>query len=173
VLIRRERPADLRAIQAVHTSAFGDPARPNSTAPEVGLVDALRISDAWLPELSLVAEGMKGPVVGHVLCSRGWVDGVPALGLGPLGVRADQQRQGVGTALMYAVLGAADALGEPFVALVGDLGYYRRFGFRPARDYGIRAPVAGWEAEFQIRVLSGYVGTARGTFTYAAPFSEL
>lgn len=42
-----------------------------------------------------------------------------ALGLGPLAVRPDQQGQGVGQALMHAVLGAADALGKPFVALLG------------------------------------------------------
>ena len=173
MLIRREAPADLYAIRAVHASAFADPLRPNSIPPEVGLVDALRISDAWLPELSLVAEGTDGTVVGHVVCSRGWVDGVPALGLGPLGVHADQQLQGVGTALIHAVLGAADAVDEPFVALVGDPGFYRRFGFRPAAEYGISPAVADWEPEFQIRVLSAYDAAARGTFAYATPFSEL
>jgi putative acetyltransferase len=173
VLIRREAPADLDAIRAVHASAFADKERPNSIPLEVGLVDALRISYAWLPKLSLVAEGMAGAVVGHVVCSRGWVDGWATLGLGPLGVRADVQNHGIGSALMHAVLGAADALGEPLVALLGDPGYYRRFGFRPARDYGITPPVAGWAAEFQVRALSGYDAVVRGIFAYAKPFSDL
>ena len=55
------------------------------------------------------------------------------LALGPLSVRPDRQRQGVGSALMHAVLGAADALGERLVALLGSTAYYPRFGFRPAR----------------------------------------
>ena len=137
------------------------------------MVDALRTSDAWLPELSLVAEGSAGSVVGHVVCSRGCVGPTPTLGLGPLGVRSDLQNLGIGSALMYAVLGAADAVGEPLVALVGDPGYYGRFGFRPARDYGITPPVADWAAEFQVRVLSAYDPGIRGAFVYARPFSDL
>ena len=43
---------------------------------------------------------------------------------GPLSVRPDRQRRGVGSALMHAVLGAADALGEPLVALLGSTAYY-------------------------------------------------
>ena len=65
-----------------------------------------------------------------MVCSRGHVDQAPVLALGPLSVRPDRQRGGVGSALMHAVLGAADALGEPLVALIGNPAYYRRFGFR-------------------------------------------
>ena len=38
---------------------------------------------------------------------------------------------------MHAVLGAADALNEPLVVLLGSTGYYPKFGFRPAGEYGI------------------------------------
>ena len=41
---------------------------------------------------------------------------------------------------MHAILGAAEALGEPLVALLGDPAYYRRFGFRLAADYQITPP---------------------------------
>jgi putative acetyltransferase len=173
VLIRREGPADVGVIRAVHASTFGDLPRTAEIPVEVGLVDALRTSDAWLPELSLVAQGSAGSVVGHVVCSRGWVGSTPTLGLGPLGVRSDLQNLGIGSALMHAVLGAADALGEPLVALVGDPGYYGRFGFRPARDYEITPPVTGWAAEFQVRVLSAYDPGMHGAFVYAKPFSDL
>jgi putative acetyltransferase len=82
VLIRREGPADVGVIRAVHASTFGDLPRTAEIPVEVGLVDALRTSDAWLPELSLVAQGSAGSVVGHVVCSRGWVGSTPTLGLG-------------------------------------------------------------------------------------------
>jgi putative acetyltransferase len=171
MLIRRETPADVGAIRAVHASAFGDPRQPARIPAEVGLVDALRASDAWLPELSLVAEGDDRSLHGHVVCSRGWVDGVPALGLGPLGVRADLHRHGIGSALMHTVLGAGDVHGEPLVALLGDPGYYRRFGFRPGHEYGVTPPVAEWAPNFQVRTLTTYTPTLRGPFRYAQPFA--
>ena len=64
-----------------------------------------------------------GDVIGHVLCTRGSVGAAPVLALGPLSVRPDWQRRGVGSALVHAVLGAGDALGEPLVALLGSTAY--------------------------------------------------
>lgn len=165
MLVRRERAADVPAIAAIHEAAFtGD--------VESRLVTALRASDAWLPPLSLVAE-LDGEVAGHVVCTRAHVGGTPALGLGPLGVRPAVQKSGVGTALMHAVLGAADAVGEPVVVLLGHTGYYPRFGFVPAADLGITPPVPEWGAHFQARPLSTYDSTVRGPFAYAAPFNDL
>lgn len=173
MLIRRERPADVDAIHAVHRAAF-------DTDFEADLVRALRADEGWLPALSLVAEEAEeaedaedaGRVVGHVVCTRAHVDGAPVLGLGPLGVVPARQRAGVGTALMHAVLGAADALGEPVVVLLGHQDYYPRFGFVPAADLGIRPPVAEW-AGFQARPLTAHTSDLRGEFAYAAPFREL
>jgi putative acetyltransferase len=82
--------------------------------------------------------------------------GKPVLALGPLSVRPDSQRRGVGSALMHAVLGAGDALDEPLVALLGSPVYYRRFGFRLSDEYGIAPPVPEWRPHFQVRALSGY-----------------
>jgi putative acetyltransferase len=146
---------------------------PGSEVPEARLVRELRAGPAWIPALSLVAVTPGDDVIGHVLCTRGQAGQVPALGLGPLTVRPDQQRRGVGSALMHTVLGAADALGEPLVALLGEPGYYRRFGFRPAADYQIAPPAPEWGAHFQVRILSGYRPAARGTFRYAEPFDRV
>ncbi|RRO14870.1 N-acetyltransferase [Saccharopolyspora rhizosphaerae] len=172
MLIRRETPADLPPIRQVHAAAFADAENPQSRPVEVGLVDALRDGDAWLPALSLVAE-RSGEVVGHVVCTRAHVGDVPVLALGPVGVPPDLQRAGIGSALMHAVLGAADALDEPLVALLGHREYYPRFGFEPAADRGITPPVPEWASHFQVRPLSGYDPAVRGEFAYAAPFMEL
>lgn len=168
--MRRERPSDRAAVAAVHASAF---ARDGSLPAEVALVDELRADRDVIPALSLVAEVSTGEVVGHVVCSRGHLDERRSLGLGPLGVHPLHQRSGVGTALMHAVLGAADALDEPEMFLLGDPGYYRRFGFVLAAPMGLLPPDPAWSEHFQVRPLAGWDPTARGTFRYAAAFGSL
>jgi len=165
VLIRREGAGDAAVIRAITAAAFARPA-------EAVLVDELRASTAWIPALSLVAVE-SGDVTGHVLCTRGHVGDAPVLALGPLGVRPDRQRAGVGSALMHAVLGAGDALGEPLVALLGDPGYYGRFGFGLGEEYQITPPVPGWRPHFQVRLLTAYRPAVRGPFRYAEPFDRV
>ncbi|MEH1058590.1 N-acetyltransferase [Micromonospora sp. CPCC 206171] len=174
MLIRRETPADIAAIHAVHTAAFASADAPDAVPVEAPLVDALRADDGWLPALSLVAADADGQVVGHVVCTRGTVAGAPvALGLGPLGVLPAWQRRGVGSALMHAVLGAADALDEPLVVLLGHPEYYPRFGFRPAVDLGVTPPGPWGPRYFMARPLSAWRPDIQGPFEYAKPFAAL
>lgn len=132
----------------------------------------LRDDPSWVPELSLVAEA-DGEIVGHAVATRGTLAGRPALGLGPVSVSPARQRAGVGSALMHAILGAADAIGEPVVVLLGSPDYYGRFGFVPASTVGIEAPEPAWGDYFQARPLAAYDQSVRGTFAYAAPFDRL
>ena len=171
MLVRRETPDDIEAIRSVTAAAFARPGE--DLAAEAPVVDWLRACPAWIPELSLVALGAGGEVVGHVVCSRGTVQTAPVLALGPLSVRPDWQRQGVGKALMHAVLGAADAMGEPLVALLGSTEYYPRFGFRLAGEYGIAPKHPEWEPHFQVRALTAYDPSVRGEFAYPEPFDRL
>ncbi len=173
MLIRRDRPEDHPAIRAVLAAAFAEEAAPGEAPVEIALVDALRAGSEWIPQLSMVAEADGGEVAGYVVCTRGWVDDVPALGLGPLAVLPDVQGRGAGSALMHAVLGAADALEEPLVALMGHTEYYPRFGFRPAAELGIGPPVEEWASHFQVRALSAYTPELRGGFRYARAFHDL
>jgi putative acetyltransferase len=175
MLVRRETAQDVAAIREVTAAAF---ARPGEDVPvEAPLVDWLRASDAWLPALSLVAASQEGEVIGHVLCTRATISRgagpAPVLGLGPLSVRPDWQRRGVGSALVHAVLGAADALGEPLVVLLGSTEYYPRFGFRLASEYGITPQQPKWAPHFQVRTLAAYEPSLRGAFAYAEPFDRM
>jgi len=140
---------------------------------EVDLLDKLRRCDAWLPRLSLVAVEGVDVVIGHAVCTRAEVGGFAVLGLGPLSVHPDHQRRGVGLALVHSLLGAADAVDEPLVGLLGNPAYYGRFGFRAGLDHAIVAPVPSWGEAFQVRTLSAYEPAMRGVFRYAAPFDAV
>lgn len=161
MLIRRENPSDAAAIAAVTSAAFDG-------GPEVQLIEWLRADPGWIPALSLVAD--QDGVIGHVVCTRGHIGDTPSLGLGPLSVHPGHQRTGVGKALMHAVIGAAQALDEQSIVLLGHPEYYPRFGFRPAAEFGITPPVAEWAPHFMVRPL-GEVPS--GLFRYAEPFNRL
>lgn len=177
MLIRRERPEDVADIRAVTAAAFSSvghsapPGEVDGVPAEATLVGWLRDDPGWIPELSLVAEA-DGEIIGHVVATRGALAGRSALGLGPVSVSPARQRDGVGSALMHAILGAADAMGEPLVVLLGSPDYYRRFGFVPASRLGIEAPDPAWGEHFQVRALTTYDDSVRGTFAFAAPFDR-
>jgi putative acetyltransferase len=135
ICIRPETASDIGAIREVNRAAFED--HPFSQQTEHLIVDALRADGAL--ELSLVAV-LNGQVVGHVAFSRACV-GDDSSGwylLGPLAVLPDNQRAGIGIALVEAGLAEIGTLGALGCVLVGDAGYYGRFGFHalPGLGYG-------------------------------------
>jgi putative acetyltransferase len=171
VVIRRETVEDRGTVDAVVSAAFGRP-RGDQEPPETLLVRALRRDVGWIPTLSMVAV-RDDRIVGHVVCTRGSVGEMSALELAPISVLPDYQRQGTGQALMHAIIGAADALGEPLIALLGDRRFYGRFGFVAASRLGIAAPDPGWGDHFQVRTLTDCPRSITGTFRYAGPFADL
>jgi putative acetyltransferase len=74
---------------------------------------------------------------------------------------------------MHTVLGAADALEEPVVVLLGDRRYYARFGFRLAEEYGIMPPVPEWRPHFQAWTFTAFTPALHGQFRYAEPFDRV
>lgn len=166
MLVRRETPADVTRADEVLRLAFDGPV-------EADLVHALRADSGWVPALSQVAEDAGGVVVGHVVCTEGSLGAVTVLGLGPIGVAPANQRTGVGSALMHAVIAAADALDYPAVVLLGHLDYYPQFGFVPASQLGIHATNPHWGEHFQVRPLAAWRAGIGGVFRYAAPFEAL
>ena len=171
LIIRREIAADRGSVETVTSAAFavGDIVQ---EPPETRLLRSLRRDSGWIPTLSMVAVHDQ-QIVGHVVCTRGWVGETAALGLGPISVMQSYQRQGIGQAMMHAIVGAADAAGEPLIALLGDRRFYSRFGFTAASRVGIDAPNPEWGAHFQVRPLTDYPPSVTGAFQYAAPFASL
>ncbi len=132
MIIRREEPQDIATIRWVNEQAFGG-------SSEANAIDQLR--DRGAAVLSLVAV-IDDRVVGHLFFSpitieapdRSW----PGLGLAPLSVLPEFQRQGIGTALMNAGLEECRRLGHERVIVLGHPDYYPRFGFERASLHGVR-----------------------------------
>jgi putative acetyltransferase len=158
VLLRREQASDVPTIDQIHRRAFGDLGIHDGPPVEDRLVRALRADPGWVPALSIVAVADGGAGIGHVVATEGRLADVPAIGIGPLAVLPEHQGRGVGAALMHAVITAADALGYPLAALLGDPGYYSRFAFVPANSLNVDAPDATWGHHFQARTLGSYGG---------------
>lgn len=134
MIIRQENAQDIEEIRALITIAFEGALHSGGT--EGAIVDAVRKEGALT--VSLVAE-QDGELVGHVAFSAVQIDGKETrwYGLGPVAVRPDRQRQGVGVRLIKAGLDQIRSLGAAGCVVLGDPGYYSRFGFKadPALNF--------------------------------------
>ena len=137
--LRNEAPYDHRAVEQLTRDAFWDVYQPG--CDEHYLVHLLRKSDAFIPQLSIVAE--EGDrIIGHVILTRAHIeDGEKArheaLCLGPISVCPNRQKQGVGTLMMKKAIARARELDYCGILLFGHPGYYGRFGYANAKVFGI------------------------------------
>jgi putative acetyltransferase len=164
MLIRKESEADWTAISDVHRRAFDAEAEPR-------LVEALRTAGRL--SVSLVA--VLGDVVaGHIAFSDVTIDipGRPLVGLGlaPVGVLPGMQRQGIGSALIRAGLDQCKERRAPFVVVLGDPGYYRRFGFKTAADWGVGNEYGAHEEFMAFEFSPGAIPSPAGIARYSPEF---
>jgi len=133
--IVQERPGDEAAIRTVTHAAFIG--QPHSEQTEAAIVDALRVAGALTVSLVAIDGGV---LVGHVAFSPVPIDGDDrgGFGLGPVSVAPARQREGIGSRLIARGLDDLTAQRARGCVVLGDPGYYRRFGFepRPGLTYG-------------------------------------
>ncbi len=170
IMIRPERAEDCAAIHELNARAFGQEG-------EAKLVDAIRLSDGFVPELSLVAE-RAGEIVGHILFSiidvKAESGRIPVLGLAPMAVKPELQNQGIGSRLVGHGLEEARRLGWGIVIVLGHPAYYPRFGFTPAKPRGIKAPWPVPDEAFMVIELSeGGLEGVCGVVVYPPAFDEV
>lgn len=160
--LRSETPADTPAIRALITKAFA--VAEHSSGTEAAIVDALRARDELT--LSLLAE-QDGRVIGHVAFSPVAIgDGAAGwYGLGPVAVAPDCQGAGIGAALIEAGLARLRQAGAGGCVVLGDPGYYARFGF--ANEAGLRYEGAPAEY-FMALTLDG--SRPQGAVAYSVAF---
>lgn len=137
IRLRPERAGDAQAIEVLTLVAFLH--AEHSRHDEQDIIAALRADGAL--SVSLVAEH-EGYVVGYAAASPVTVsDGAQGwYGLGPVAVGPGHQRQGIGGRLVEAVLEQLRAQGANGCVVLGEPGFYRRFGFAP--EPGLRLPGA-------------------------------
>lgn len=166
ISIRNEQPEDIETIAALIKAAFRSAEHSNQT--EHLIVNALR--NAGQLTLSLVAiDG--DTLVGHVAVSpvtlssgvTGWY------GLGPISVWPERQGQGIGSQLMKAALAKLRQLGGTGCVLLGDPGYYGRFGFKSYP--GLNLPGVPQEY-FQAVCLAGEIPTGNVSYHEAFDVTE-
>ncbi|MCL1471903.1 GNAT family N-acetyltransferase [Argonema antarcticum] len=127
---------DIAKIREVVADAFGQ-------TNEAQLIETIRNSPNFLPELSIVAKEDEN-VLGHILFSpitieaQGQISG--AIALAPVAVTPARQRQAIGTQLVQVGLSKCRDLGHSIVVVLGHPQYYRRFGFQTASNFGVQAP---------------------------------
>lgn len=161
--IRQEQPSDIPKIGEVTKAAFSH--HPYSSHTEHLIVDALRRANVLT--LSLIAE-MDGQLVGHVAFSpvtisdgsKGWYS------LGPVSVAPGLQKQGIGKALITRGLALVREAGANGCVLLGEPGYYERFGFKNNPDLTLENVPQEYFLAFPF-----IANSAQGVVTYHEAFS--
>jgi putative acetyltransferase len=141
---------------------------------EPRLVDLIRLSEDFIPELSLVAEA-DGRVVGHILFSRISIQtetgSIPALSLAPMAVLPEYQNQGLGSALVRRGLEECRRLGHAIVIVLGHADFYPRFGFSAALAKALEGPFGDvGEAWMALELVPGALDSVRGRVVYPSAF---
>lgn len=166
MIIRKETMKDYSSVEKVITQVFLG--AEHTDGNEAQLVAALRKSEVFIPELSLVAE-RNGEIIGHILLTKAHVQQVSVLALAPLAVSPSQQRKGVGKPLVQQALQIAKQLGYNYVVVLGG-SYYQYFGFIPASNLGILPSFDVPDEYFMAKELKSDAAEFSGVMQYAPKF---
>lgn len=167
VTIRQERPSDYDAIRELVRKSFEN--AEFTDGDEHHLVDRLRASDAYIPELALVAENEE-QLVGFILCTKITIENgenrYESLALAPVAVDPRFQNLGIGGKLINGMHELAKKLGFGSIILLGHAEYYPRFGYRPTYTFDIHLPFEvpkenSMAIELSDDALKGIQGTVR------------
>ncbi|MDD2439990.1 MAG: N-acetyltransferase [Methanosarcinaceae archaeon] len=138
MLLREESKRDFEKIYELVKTAFRTAKVSDGTEQE--LVNKLRNSEYYIPELALVAEE-EGRLLGHIMLTKTYIledsKKHETLLLAPISVLLKYRKRGIGSKLIIQSFERAKALGYTSIVLVGDPNFYKRFGFKKASDFGI------------------------------------
>lgn len=174
ITIKQEEPKDFEAVFHLIEKAFETEEK--SDHNEQFLVERLRTSDAFIPELSMVAE-VDNKIVGHILLTKLKIkngqDEFDSLALAPVSVLPDYQCKGIGGMLIKEVHKKAKELGYQSVVLLGHKNYYPKFGYKRADNFGIELPFdVPKENCMAIELIENGLNGVKGVVEYPKEFIE-
>ena len=167
--IREEQRGEYQEIRQVIVAAFGgDPEE-----PAANVVELLR--DRNKVPVALVAVS-DNKIVGHIMFSPVTITLAPkafrAVGLAPLSVLPEFQRQGIGSMLTREGLKKCAAAGFEIAVVLGSSHYYPRFGFSRASFYGLGNEYDTDEHFMAIELKNGTLDKVSGTVQYSPEFKK-
>lgn len=153
ITIRPEEHKDYKDIISLILRSFQEGTDYSDGTDIIALIEEIRDSKYYIPELSFVAE-LDNKIVGHFLFSRfplsptkegGNNDGADSeiVMLAPVSVHADHFRQGIGTAMLKLGIEKVKEAGFKGITVEGSFNFYNKVGFRTSSEYGI-FPTSGW-----------------------------
>lgn len=166
--IRHETPQDYFAVENLVRESFWNVYRPGCT--EHYVLHCLREDPAFVPELDLVME-LNGELIGqviyvrsHILCANGRK--LPILTFGPIGIAPRYKRQGYGKQLLDASLEKARELEAGAAAITGNIDFYGKSGFVPAKEKGV-CYADDPEADYFLikELIPGFLDGVTGTYS--------
>lgn len=172
VIIRPEQPTDYSEIARLLKAAFSE--HEYSEQPAHLLVERLRKSRAYSPDLALVAESGQR-LLGYVLLVpvslADEASDVSLLAMAPLAVDPSCQRQGIGALLMQKAQERAKSQGCSAIILVGDPAFYTKLGYELMRFFQLELPFKVPEAHCMVQVLNKEkLKDLKGRVVYPAAF---
>ena len=177
VTIRPEEHRDYKSIVSLILRSFQEGTDYSDGTDIIALVEEIRDSKYYIPELSYVAE-LDGKVVGHFLFSKfplsptreGGHDDETESGivmLAPVSVHADCFRRGIGTSMLLQGMEKVRELGYRGITVEGNYRFYNRLGFRTSSEYHIY-PTSGYPMQEPRCMMcqETYEGTLDGVHGY-------
>ena len=167
IIIRHETKDDYRKTENLTREAFWNVYRPGCM--EHYVLHCYRNDPAFVPELDYVME-FDGEMIGQVIYVRSEIDGddgrkVPIMTFGPIGIAPEYKRQGYGKRLLDFSMEKAKAMGAGALAITGNILFYGKSGFVPAKTKGIRYADDPDADYFLIRELTpGFLDGITGTY---------
>ena len=174
MILRQENKNDHKEVFSVIEKAFKEAEFADYT--EQFLVERLRKSDAFIPELSIVAE-IDRKIVGHILLTKLKIKNKSnefnSLALAPVSVLPEYQGKGIGGKLIIDSHKKAKELGYNSIILLGHEKYYPRFGYQQADKFGIDLPFEAPNENFMaIELVEGGLNGVNGMVEYSKEFNE-
>lgn len=177
ISIRPEEHKDYKSIISLILRSFREGTNYSDGTDIIALVEEIRDSENYIPELSFVAE-LDGEIVGHFLFSHFPLSDTEKGGhgkgadseivmLAPVSVHADHFRQGIGSTMLKLGIEKVKEAGYKGITVEGNYKFYNKVGFRTSSEFGI-FPTSGYPMTEPRCMMcqETYPGSLNGTHGY-------